>query len=646
MKLPVRMTLPSAAAVLAATLLLWSVPTIPLRAQDAAPATPAAETEPAAPAPAPAPEAPAAIEAPASPSAPAMPPALEAPAAVPAASAVESAVEAPAPAVPTEVERDRDDDRWDHNRRRHELVTVMGNAHLRADESVPEMVTIMGNAIVDGEVNGDCVTVMGDVTVNGRVYGDLVGIGGTITLGPGAEVRGEVVAVGGGLHLDPTARIRGEKVIVPIFGLSGFTGWIAEWFQDGLGQARVLPHNHTWAWGAAIFIVFLNLLFAVMFREAVAASARAVETRPVFVFVNGALVLLLMPVLFVLLAASVVGIPLVPIAVAGLFLCWFLGTIGIFFFCGQQFGFADRPIVAVLVGNLIFVLLYALPIVGFAVWSVTGLMGLGAAVTAMGTRRREAKEARESARRDELARRAQAPAPQAVTPQVQATPTTPVWMAPPAPVAAPQPPQAPVGATSIGFVGTPPPVMAAASDTTGTTVVPPFPTWTQPESAATPPEPAPGAPFAAAAAAATPAGVAPGVSVPPLPSDEFAERATFWPRFLAFVLDLLAVTIVVNVIGLAYFPLWVLAMVGYHTFFWGWRGTTPGGIVMNLQVVRDDRSPMDNRVAFVRALSGVFSMVPAGLGLIWVAFDRDSLSWHDKLAGTSVVVVRKARPLI
>jgi uncharacterized RDD family membrane protein YckC len=68
--------------------------------------------------------------------------------------------------------------------------------------------------------------------------------------------------------------------------------------------------------------------------------------------------------------------------------------------------------------------------------------------------------------------------------------------------------------------------------------------------------------------------------------------------------------------------------------------------VLNLQIVRDDGTPMDYRVAAVRALSGVFSLVPAGLGLIWAAFDSQGQAWHDKLAGTSVVVLRKPRPLI
>ena len=507
-----------------------------------------------------------------------------------------------------------------------QLVTIRGNAHLLPHESTPEMVTIMGSAIVDGEVNGNCVTVMGNVTVNGKVRGDLVCVMGQITLGPGAEVRGQIVAVGGALVSDPTARIRGQKVILTLPGIgTGFGGWLGEWLQDGLAKARILPHGHSWAWVVAGVFVLLNLMFAAMFGSAVTASARAVEARPVFAFVNGALVLFLAPVLFTLLAASVVGIPLVPIAVGGLFLCWFIGTIGIYVFCGQQFAAGSRPVVAALVGNLAFLLLYAVPVIGFAVWSVTAVMGLGAAITALGTRRREAREARLAARRAHASQAATATAQQAsMAPQMSIAPVVPAAVVPPTPVAAPPP------STSSRFV----------------------------EATAAPVAPEAAAPVADIAPAPAPGGQslgglplpppppAPGVPIPPLPTDPTAERATFWPRLFAIVLDLLVVTVAINVLGIGSFPTWVLAMIGYHVFFWGWRGSTPAGIVGNLQIVRDDGSPMDYKVATVRALSGVFSLIPAGIGFIWVAFDRDAQSWHDKLAGTSVVAVRKARPLI
>jgi uncharacterized RDD family membrane protein YckC len=44
----------------------------------------------------------------------------------------------------------------------------------------------------------------------------------------------------------------------------------------------------------------------------------------------------------------------------------------------------------------------------------------------------------------------------------------------------------------------------------------------------------------------------------------------------------------------------------------------------------------------VRALACFFSIVAAGLGFIWIAFDREKQGWHDKIAGTVVVRLPRA----
>jgi uncharacterized RDD family membrane protein YckC len=35
------------------------------------------------------------------------------------------------------------------------------------------------------------------------------------------------------------------------------------------------------------------------------------------------------------------------------------------------------------------------------------------------------------------------------------------------------------------------------------------------------------------------------------------------------------------------------------------------------------------------------STIPMGLGLIWVAFDKRKQGWHDKLAGTVVIRLKR-----
>ncbi|GAB1488335.1 hypothetical protein MASR2M8_07800 [Opitutaceae bacterium] len=122
-------------------------------------------------------------------------------------------------------------------------------------------------------------------------------------------------------------------------------------------------------------------------------------------------------------------------------------------------------------------------------------------------------------------------------------------------------------------------------------------------------------------------------------------RAGFWIRIAASVLDAILVGIcggIFSFVGnyfLAFYTLYCIA-------FWALKGTTIGGVICGLKVVRLDDRKLDWTIAVVRALGGFLSFVIAGIGFIWVAFDPDRQSWHDKIAGTTVVRVPKGTPLI
>jgi uncharacterized RDD family membrane protein YckC len=71
-----------------------------------------------------------------------------------------------------------------------------------------------------------------------------------------------------------------------------------------------------------------------------------------------------------------------------------------------------------------------------------------------------------------------------------------------------------------------------------------------------------------------------------------------------------------------------------------------GGIVCGLKVVRLDDRPIDWGTAIVRALGCFLSFVVLCLGFLWVVFDDQRQSWHDKIAGTTVVRVPKGVSLV
>jgi uncharacterized RDD family membrane protein YckC len=123
-------------------------------------------------------------------------------------------------------------------------------------------------------------------------------------------------------------------------------------------------------------------------------------------------------------------------------------------------------------------------------------------------------------------------------------------------------------------------------------------------------------------------------------------RAAFRDRLAAFVLDVILVLIAQQLLDLtrrdsALF----LLLLGYHIGFWTWKGTTVGGIICQLRIVRVDGAPLRFVDALVRGLSSIFSLAVLGIGCLWILKDPERQAWHDKIAGTYVVKVPRNWPL-
>jgi uncharacterized RDD family membrane protein YckC len=137
-------------------------------------------------------------------------------------------------------------------------------------------------------------------------------------------------------------------------------------------------------------------------------------------------------------------------------------------------------------------------------------------------------------------------------------------------------------------------------------------------------------------------------SVPPLTPAMIASlpHASFRDRVAAGILDLVLVVLTWQILntfrgGRAFF----LALLIYNIAFWTWKGTTIGGIICQLRVVRTDGTPLRFIDALVRGLSAIFSIVVVGLGVFWILRDPERQAWHDRIAGTYVVKVPRNWPL-
>jgi len=64
-------------------------------------------------------------------------------------------------------------------------------------------------------------------------------------------------------------------------------------------------------------------------------------------------------------------------------------------------------------------------------------------------------------------------------------------------------------------------------------------------------------------------------------------------------------------------------------------------MVFGLKVIRETGEPLTFGTAFLRWIGYFVSSLPLNLGFIWIAFDRKKQGFHDKLAGTVVILDEK-----
>ncbi len=75
----------------------------------------------------------------------------------------------------------------------------------------------------------------------------------------------------------------------------------------------------------------------------------------------------------------------------------------------------------------------------------------------------------------------------------------------------------------------------------------------------------------------------------------------------------------------------------YFVIFNGYTGSTIGKMIMGIRIISDEGVSIGFWRSFVRWIGYYISAIFVFVGFLWSFFDRNSQSWHDKLAGTFVV---------
>ena len=229
-----------------------------------------------------------------------------------------------------------------------------GNVYIaRKDTVKDDLVTRGGSITVDGVVEGDCAALGGSVSVNGTIDGDVAAFGGgvavaesakvtgqiasfggsldikgtagddlacfggSVNLGPKATVDGDVASMGGTVKKAEGAKVKGEIKNISLGALDQFIPGAVQsagsWQHERKADSPLLGFMVTFSVVAAIG--FLVLLIALFFPRHIERMAGAIESDFWTSAGIGMLCEVALGPALLLMVVSVLGIPLIPIAV-------------------------------------------------------------------------------------------------------------------------------------------------------------------------------------------------------------------------------------------------------------------------------------------------------------------------------------------
>ena len=93
--------------------------------------------------------------------------------------------------------------------------------------------------------------------------------------------------------------------------------------------------------------------------------------------------------------------------------------------------------------------------------------------------------------------------------------------------------------------------------------------------------------------------------------------------------------------NIAYQLTLTIVIYGFFVGFWSRSGCTLGMQSWGLRVETGKSQAPSVKQATVRFFAAVLSWLPLGLGFLWAIWDKDGLTWHDRISGTRLMYYPK-----
>lgn len=267
-------------------------------------------------------------------------------------------------------------------------IIAGGDYQLRSGETFNGNLFVLGgNSTLEqgSRLNGNLSVIGGNTNANGEIYGDISVIGGNVNLGPQSVVHGAAVVNGGNLTRAPGAQITGVVTTNAPFEGPVFSPvlTVTPWMVFG------------WLVVRSVLMAMLAGVLALIWPDALKRTARAVVDQPLGAGLLGLAVMVLTPVVLVLFAITLIGIPVALVLVAACVVALVFGWVALGVEVGQRLDDSLKlkfePVLRAVLGTFVLVVVIGaidlIPVVGWLMTAIVTALALGGLVlTRFGSR--------------------------------------------------------------------------------------------------------------------------------------------------------------------------------------------------------------------------------------------------------------------
>jgi cytoskeletal protein CcmA (bactofilin family) len=268
---------------------------------------------------------------------------------------------------------------------------VLGGSYtLHSAESLNGNLIVLGGSVdlqQDSVLNGNILLAGGSLQVDGKVTGNILATGGSINLASSAVVSGDISTLGATLNRAPGAQVFGNIN-------NGLSGPAEITVPGNIQVPNTILHTEvniivqTFLFFLRAFLwAALAILVVLFLPRQVDQVSQAAVAQPLISAGLGVLTAVILPLVLVLVAITIIGIPVSLLGVLALVVTWAFGIVVLGLEVGKRLAQMLKVDLAVPVmagaGTFILVLVMngikvAIPCIGWIFAALIGCLGLGA----------------------------------------------------------------------------------------------------------------------------------------------------------------------------------------------------------------------------------------------------------------------------